>query len=153
MWFERKIAVIPAVDVLGGESVRLRQGSYDDVVEWADPPTELAGRWVAAGARRIHLVDLDGARSGRVRPELLANDPRDYDVEHYVRLLRENFAARLQRAFTPDDFAAVFADPDQSSLFPPLYDGMRPVLRELPAPVPSSLPSNATERSPAPIST
>src|SRR5438876_6870148 len=71
MWFERKIAVIPAVDVLGGESVRLRQGSYDDVVEWADPPTELAGRWVAAGARRIHLVDLDGARSGRVRPELV----------------------------------------------------------------------------------
>ena len=42
---------------------------------------------------------------------------RDYDVEHYVRLLRDTFAARLARAFTPDDFAAVFADPDQPSLF------------------------------------
>jgi DNA polymerase I len=58
-------------------------------------------------------------------------DPRDYDVEHYVRQLRENFAARMQRAFTPDDYAALFADPDQSSLFPPLYDAMRPVLREV----------------------
>ena len=71
MWFAGKIAVIPAVDVLGDEAVRLREGSYDDVVERADAPTELAARWVAAGAQRIHLVDLDGARSGRVRPELV----------------------------------------------------------------------------------
>jgi phosphoribosylformimino-5-aminoimidazole carboxamide ribotide isomerase len=71
MWFAGKIEVIPAVDVLGDEAVRLREGSYDDVVERADAPTELAARWVAAGAQRIHLVDLDGARSGRVRPELV----------------------------------------------------------------------------------
>src|SRR5438876_524953 len=71
MWFAGKIEVIPAVDVLGDEAVRLREGSYDDVVERADAPTELAARWVAAGAKRIHLVDLDGARSGRVRPELV----------------------------------------------------------------------------------
>jgi phosphoribosylformimino-5-aminoimidazole carboxamide ribotide isomerase len=71
MWFERKIEVIPAVDVLGAEAVRLRQGSYDDVVERADEPAALAARWVAAGAQRIHLVDLDGARSGLVRPELV----------------------------------------------------------------------------------
>jgi len=58
-------------------------------------------------------------------------DPRDYDVEHYVRVLHDNFAARLVRAFTPDDFAALFADPDQVSLFPPLYDAMRPILNEL----------------------
>lgn len=71
MWFEGKIEVIPAVDVLGAEAVRLRRGSYDDVVERADEPAALAERWVAAGARRVHLVDLDGARSGRVRPELV----------------------------------------------------------------------------------
>jgi phosphoribosylformimino-5-aminoimidazole carboxamide ribotide isomerase len=41
------------------------------VVERAGEPVELARRWVAAGASRIHLVDLDGARSGRVRPELV----------------------------------------------------------------------------------
>jgi phosphoribosylformimino-5-aminoimidazole carboxamide ribotide isomerase len=72
MWFEQPIEVIPAVDVLGTEAVRLHQGSYDDVVERADEPTALAARWVAAGARRVHLVDLDGARSGRARPALVA---------------------------------------------------------------------------------
>jgi phosphoribosylformimino-5-aminoimidazole carboxamide ribotide isomerase len=59
------------VDVLGDEAVRLQRGDYDDVVERADDPAELAERWVSAGARRVHLVDLDGARSGRMRPELV----------------------------------------------------------------------------------
>jgi phosphoribosylformimino-5-aminoimidazole carboxamide ribotide isomerase len=59
------------VDVLGDEAVRLQRGDYDDVVERAEDPAELAERWVSAGARRVHLVDLDGARSGRMRPELV----------------------------------------------------------------------------------
>jgi phosphoribosylformimino-5-aminoimidazole carboxamide ribotide isomerase len=71
MWFDRGIEVIPAVDVLGGAAVRLARGRYDDVVERADDPAQLAARFVADGAARIHLVDLDGARSGRVRPELV----------------------------------------------------------------------------------
>jgi DNA polymerase I len=68
------------------------------------------------------VVDLDA-------PE--TEDPRDYDVEHYVRLLRETFAARLARAFRPQDFAAVFEDPDQFSLLPPSFEAMRPVLTSL----------------------
>jgi phosphoribosylformimino-5-aminoimidazole carboxamide ribotide isomerase len=71
MWFEQEIEVVPAVDVLGVEAVRLHQGDYDAVIERADDPVQLAERWVAAGARRVHLVDLDGARAGRVRPELV----------------------------------------------------------------------------------
>jgi phosphoribosylformimino-5-aminoimidazole carboxamide ribotide isomerase len=71
MWFDGPIEVIPAVDVLGQEAVRLYRGDYDDVVARANSPVELASRWAAAGATRIHLVDLDGARSGRVRPELV----------------------------------------------------------------------------------
>src|SRR5215218_3998620 len=71
-WLSTPIEVIPAVDVLGGEAVRLRQGDYDDVVERATDPARLAGRFAAAGARRVHLVDLEGARSGGVRPELVA---------------------------------------------------------------------------------
>ena len=55
-------------------------------------------------------------------------DRRDYDIDHYVRVLRDNFATRLQRAFAPDDFAAVFADPDQLQLFAPSLAGIRPVL-------------------------
>jgi phosphoribosylformimino-5-aminoimidazole carboxamide ribotide isomerase len=72
MWFDRVIDVIPAVDVLGDEAVRLHRGSYDDVVERGNDPIALARRWAAAGATRIHLVDLDGARSGKVRPALVA---------------------------------------------------------------------------------
>src|SRR6478609_10946082 len=71
MWFEQTIEVIPAVDVLGEGAVRLEQGDYDSVVARAGDPVALAERWVAAGAKRIHLVDLDGARSGQVRPELV----------------------------------------------------------------------------------
>src|SRR5919198_6563843 len=71
-WFDGPIAVIPAVDVLGAEAVRLRRGSYGDVVERGHEPAELAARWAAAGATRIHLVDLDGARVGVVRPQLVA---------------------------------------------------------------------------------
>jgi phosphoribosylformimino-5-aminoimidazole carboxamide ribotide isomerase len=70
-WLEAEIEVIPAVDVLGAGAVRLHQGAYDDVVERAGDPVELARAFAAAGARRIHLVDLDGARAGRVRPDLV----------------------------------------------------------------------------------
>jgi phosphoribosylformimino-5-aminoimidazole carboxamide ribotide isomerase len=70
-WLETEIEVIPAVDVLGEGAVRLHQGAYDDVVERAGDPVELARAFAEAGARRIHLVDLDGARAGRVRPELV----------------------------------------------------------------------------------
>jgi phosphoribosylformimino-5-aminoimidazole carboxamide ribotide isomerase len=71
MWFDGPIEVIPAVDVLGDEAVRLERGDYDSVIERADDPITLARRWAGAGATRIHLVDLDGARSGRIRPELV----------------------------------------------------------------------------------
>ena len=71
MWFDGPIDVLPAVDVLGEGAVRLEQGDYDSVVERAGEPVALARRWIDAGARRIHLVDLDGARSGHVRPELV----------------------------------------------------------------------------------
>ena len=55
-------------------------------------------------------------------------DPRDYDVDHYVHLLRDTFATRFSRALTPDDFAAVFADPDQPSLFARSLTDARPIL-------------------------
>jgi phosphoribosylformimino-5-aminoimidazole carboxamide ribotide isomerase len=70
-WRDTTIEVIPAVDVLGQEAVRLREGAYDDVVARADDPVALAERFARAGARRIHVVDLDGARRGRVRPALV----------------------------------------------------------------------------------
>ena len=67
-WLAAPIDVIPAVDVLGADAVRLRRGDYDEVVERAGDPVDLASAFAAAGATRIHLVDLDGARSGGARP-------------------------------------------------------------------------------------
>ena len=59
---------------------------------------------------------------------LPSEDPRDYDVDHYVRILREQFASRIARALTPEDYAAVFADPDQLSLFVRALADARPIL-------------------------
>lgn len=56
------------------------------------------------------------------------SDRRDYDVEHYVRVLNDTFVARFARALAPDDFNAVFADPDQPSLFPTSLATVRTVL-------------------------
>ncbi len=57
-----------------------------------------------------------------------AVDARDYDVEHYVRLLRRSFVARLARAFAPEDFAALFDDDVQLRLFTARRDTIRAVL-------------------------
>ena len=62
--------VIPAIDVLGDAAVRLERGDYDRGTAYGEP-AELATRFGAAGARWIHVVDLDGARSGRIRGDLL----------------------------------------------------------------------------------
>jgi phosphoribosylformimino-5-aminoimidazole carboxamide ribotide isomerase len=64
------IDVIPAVDVLGGEAVRLRQGDYDDVTLRRGDPALVVAELAAAGAPLVHVVDLDGARSGRLSPGL-----------------------------------------------------------------------------------
>jgi phosphoribosylformimino-5-aminoimidazole carboxamide ribotide isomerase len=65
------VQVIPAIDLLGREAVRLEQGDYARVTEYGEP-TELAARFAAAGARWIHVVDLDGARAGLIRPVVVA---------------------------------------------------------------------------------
>jgi phosphoribosylformimino-5-aminoimidazole carboxamide ribotide isomerase len=56
--------VIPAIDLLGGQCVRLHQGDYNQVTTFSDDPVAQALSWQQQGARRLHLVDLDGARSG-----------------------------------------------------------------------------------------
>ena len=56
--------LIPAIDLKDGRCVRLRQGRMEDETVFSDDPVEMAGRWVAAGARRLHLVDLNGAFAG-----------------------------------------------------------------------------------------
>jgi phosphoribosylformimino-5-aminoimidazole carboxamide ribotide isomerase len=68
--------LIPAIDLKDGKCVRLRQGRMEDDTVFSDDPVAMAGRWVAAGAARLHLVDLDGAFAGL---------PRNGEVIHAIR--------------------------------------------------------------------
>lgn len=56
--------LIPAIDLKGGQCVRLRQGRMDDVTVFSDTPADVARRWADEGAERLHVVDLDGAFKG-----------------------------------------------------------------------------------------
>ena len=57
--------MIPAIDLKDGKCVRLRQGRMEDETVFGDDPVEVAGRWVDAGARRLDMVDLNGAFEGK----------------------------------------------------------------------------------------
>ncbi|MCH1457803.1 MAG: HisA/HisF-related TIM barrel protein, partial [Synechococcus sp. MOX_bin73] len=56
--------IIPAIDLLDGACVRLHQGDYDQVTRFSDDPVAQALSWQSQGAKRPHLVDLDGAKRG-----------------------------------------------------------------------------------------
>ena len=57
--------LIPAIDIKDGKCVRLKQGRMTDETVYSDEPLAMAERWINAGARRLHIVDLDGAVSGK----------------------------------------------------------------------------------------
>lgn len=67
--------LIPAIDLKEGKCVRLRQGRMEDDTVFSDDPVAVAGKWVEQGAKRIHLVDLDGAFAGK---------PVNADVIHAI---------------------------------------------------------------------
>ena len=67
--------LIPAIDLKGGQCVRLKQGDMNESTVFSDDPLAVADRWVAAGARRLHIVDLDGAVQG---------EPVNADVIHTI---------------------------------------------------------------------
>ncbi|MGR8932392.1 MAG: 1-(5-phosphoribosyl)-5-[(5-phosphoribosylamino)methylideneamino]imidazole-4-carboxamide isomerase [Gammaproteobacteria bacterium] len=67
--------LIPAIDLKEGKCVRLRQGRMEDDTVFSEDPVAVAGRWVDAGAKRLHLVDLDGAFAGK---------PRNAEIIHAI---------------------------------------------------------------------
>ena len=67
----------PAIDIMGGRAVRLVQGRFEDATTYHDDPLEAAQSWVDAGARYLHVVDLDGAKEG---------EPRS--IEHLRRIVQ-----------------------------------------------------------------
>lgn len=106
-------------EYLAGRDAR-RELAYEAMLD--------AGRTTWRAGERVHVYRTrTGGALAPARREV--DDPRrDYDVAHYLRVLRDTFATRLARAFTPEDFAAVFADPDQLELFAPRLAAIRPIL-------------------------
>jgi len=75
------VILLPAIDILEGKAVRLARGEFDQRTEYDTDPVDAARRWVAAGARALHVVDLDGARSGApVNLEQVERIVREVDV-------------------------------------------------------------------------
>ncbi len=73
--------IIPAIDMQEGRCVRLYQGDFQRVTVYDDDPVAVARRWVAQGAQRLHLVDLDGARSGHpVHTDIIRTIVRSVDA-------------------------------------------------------------------------
>ncbi|HEX6025311.1 MAG TPA: 1-(5-phosphoribosyl)-5-[(5-phosphoribosylamino)methylideneamino]imidazole-4-carboxamide isomerase [Solirubrobacter sp.] len=68
----------PAIDIMDGQAVRLVEGRFEDATRYHDDPVEAARSWVGGGARFLHVVDLDGARSG---------EPKS--LEHLRRIVTE----------------------------------------------------------------
>ena len=58
--------IIPAIDIIEGKCVRLTQGDYDQKKEYADNPAEVAGKFEQAGIKRLHVVDLEGAKTSKL---------------------------------------------------------------------------------------
>ena len=77
--------IVPAIDIRDGKCVRLVQGDYDRETVFSADPAAMARRWLAEGARALHLVDLDGARSGtsdnRTAVEEILQVVSDHDGE------------------------------------------------------------------------
>jgi phosphoribosylformimino-5-aminoimidazole carboxamide ribotide isomerase len=81
---EEPALVIPAIDILGGRCVRLTQGDYEHPKVYADDPLEVAAEFAAAGARRLHVVDLDAARGSGDNSGLIQQMVRSLKLELQV---------------------------------------------------------------------
>lgn len=73
--------LVPAIDILGGRAVRLKKGDYDQITVYNEDPVAQARSFAEAGAERIHIVDLDGARDGSpTNIDIISAIVRDVDI-------------------------------------------------------------------------
>jgi phosphoribosylformimino-5-aminoimidazole carboxamide ribotide isomerase len=63
--------IIPAIDLKDGKCVRLKQGAMDKATVFSDDPVAMAQQWLNQGARRLHVIDLNGAAAGRLKNEVV----------------------------------------------------------------------------------
>jgi phosphoribosylformimino-5-aminoimidazole carboxamide ribotide isomerase len=90
----KKMKLFPAIDIKNGQCVRLRQGSFRDVLVYSDVPLKVAKQWEAFGASFIHIVDLDGALVGHsvnedVIRDIVANVSIPIQVGGGIRTIKD----------------------------------------------------------------
>ena len=93
--------LIPAIDLKNGECVRLRQGDMNESTVFSDDPVATAGKWVEAGARRLHIVDLDGAFAGK---------PVNASVIHDIASAYPDLKIQLGGGIRDEDTIAAYLD-------------------------------------------
>lgn len=97
--------IYPAIDIRGGKCVRLLKGEFSQQTVYGDDPSEMAAKWEAAGAKYLHLVDLDGALKGRsVNTEAIKKIARTVNIPIQLgggirneEAIAEKFDAGVQR--------------------------------------------------------
>ena len=93
--------LIPAIDIKDGKCVRLRQGKMEDETVFADDPVDMAKRWLDEGARRIHIVDLNGAFAGK---------PVNFDVVHNITEVCEDIPVQIGGGIRDEDTIQTYLD-------------------------------------------
>ena len=93
--------LIPAIDLKLGQCVRLRQGRMEDDTVFSDDPVAIAGQWVDAGARRLHMVDLDGAFAG---------EPKNAEVVRAVRKAYPDLPVQIGGGIRNTDIAGAYVE-------------------------------------------
>jgi phosphoribosylformimino-5-aminoimidazole carboxamide ribotide isomerase len=93
--------LIPAIDIKNGKCVRLKQGRMDDETIYGEDPLEMANRWVNAGARRLHVVDLDGALAGK---------PENADIIHDIANTHPDIPIQVGGGVRDEDTIQTYLD-------------------------------------------
>ena len=93
--------IIPSIDLKDGKCVRLRQGAMSDVTVLSENPIAVADQWVEAGARRLHIVDLDGAASGK---------PKNAELIHTITANHPNIPIQVGGGIRDEDTVQAYLD-------------------------------------------
>ena len=93
--------VIPAIDLKDGKCVRLRQGAMHDVTVFSEDPVGMADHWIEEGARRLHIVDLDGATSGA---------PKNAEIIHAIAENHPDIPIQVGGGIRDEDTVQAYLD-------------------------------------------